>query len=440
MPDAIASPDPARPPPSPQPPPATRSRLWEFDALRGLMLLLMTLTHLPTRFADATGQPLGFVSAAEGFVMLSAFMAGMVYTKREQQEGGELMAKAFWQRAFKIYLVQAALLAFLFSVVALIAVFRHEPAARGLMEFYLENPGTAIVNALLLIYSPPLLDILPMYVIFMVLSPMLLVHGRHYGWTGILALSLVVWFAAQFNIGRAFYDVIALVFGLKVPFPATGAFEMLGWQFLWVLGLWLGARYADGADEPGLAFPRWMIGLALLIFGVCLVWRHAIGQTPFPGEDGLNLMFDKWHLGPLRLLNFMALLVLAMHCGTRWGDRLPRLRPLEVLGTASLPVFCTHLVCALLALALVGAPQPGQPWSLDIAVVLLSFGLMYAVALASNALDRRSARRRQQRRQQGLRQKQAELERELQPTRPADPDPDPRVSAPSPSKSPRVGA
>jgi len=53
-------------------------RRWELDALRGLMLVAMTLTHMPTRFSDPAGQPLGFVSAAEGFVMLSAYMAGSV--------------------------------------------------------------------------------------------------------------------------------------------------------------------------------------------------------------------------------------------------------------------------------------------------------------------------------------------------------------------------
>jgi hypothetical protein len=56
--------------------PEAMKRLWEVDALRGLMLVLMTLTHLPSRLTDPLGQPFGFVSAAEGFVLLSAFMAG----------------------------------------------------------------------------------------------------------------------------------------------------------------------------------------------------------------------------------------------------------------------------------------------------------------------------------------------------------------------------
>ena len=46
----------------------------ELDALRGLFLVWMTLTHLPTRASDLVNQPFGFVSSAEGFVFLSALL------------------------------------------------------------------------------------------------------------------------------------------------------------------------------------------------------------------------------------------------------------------------------------------------------------------------------------------------------------------------------
>src|SRR6266850_5514249 len=49
------------------------------DALRGLMLVIITIDHLPSAFAAFTYQSLGFVSAAEGFVFLSGYVAGMVY-------------------------------------------------------------------------------------------------------------------------------------------------------------------------------------------------------------------------------------------------------------------------------------------------------------------------------------------------------------------------
>jgi hypothetical protein len=44
----------------------------ELDAARGVMLLWMTLTHLPTLISTYANQPFGFVSGAEGFIFLSA--------------------------------------------------------------------------------------------------------------------------------------------------------------------------------------------------------------------------------------------------------------------------------------------------------------------------------------------------------------------------------
>ena len=61
------------------------SRLPELDALRGLMLVGMTLTHLPTQASHYSNQLLGFVSWAEGFVLLSAVLTGRVYGSILQQ-------------------------------------------------------------------------------------------------------------------------------------------------------------------------------------------------------------------------------------------------------------------------------------------------------------------------------------------------------------------
>ncbi len=54
----------------------------ELDALRGLFLVWMTLTHLPTRASEWTNQPFGFLSSAEGFVFLSALLVARIYSKQ----------------------------------------------------------------------------------------------------------------------------------------------------------------------------------------------------------------------------------------------------------------------------------------------------------------------------------------------------------------------
>ena len=374
-------------------------RRHDLDALRGLMLVLMTLTHLPTRFADPLGQPFGFVSAAEGFVMLSGFMAGLVYTGRARRDGVPVMRDAFLKRALKIYGCQAALLLFLFTTVAVIGVMAEQHAVHDLMSFYLLRPKAALVGSLMLIYNPPLLDILPLYIVFMLASPWVLAWGLTRGWGGVLAASTLLWALAQFDFGTWAYGVLQGATGLPVPLRETGSFEMFGWQFLWVFGLYMGAGAARG--EPAPTFPRWIVVFALAYALATLVWRHAVGQVPFGPNEALNAPWDKWHLGPLRLINFFALLVLAMRFGPALMARLPRQRWLELLGAASLPVFCTHLVLVLIALLAVGAPKPERPLAIDAAILLASFAVLTVVAAISGRLDayaaafkaRRAARR-----------------------------------------------
>ena len=375
----------------PTPAPAGVSgRLWQVDALRGLMLVLMTLTHLPTCFGDPAGQPFGYVSAAEGFVLLSAFMAGWVYTRTHRASGAPQMRSAFLKRVLKIYLSQAALLVFLFSAVAVIGLATRQNAVTDLVSFYLGHPVEALAGSLLLVYNPPLLDILPMYILFMLASSLVLVRGLRRGWRGLMIGSVALWIGAQLGLGRALYAAVVSVTGLDIPIAETGAFEILAWQMLWMVGLWLGSRFASTGEK--IRFPRPVIAAAGLIAATGFVWRHAIGQAAFPGNDTLNLLFDKWQLGPLRLLDLFSLVVLATHYAPWLERHLPRVRPLETLGRASLPVFCTHLVIALLALAVLGVPTPGRPVGVDIALLAGSFAVLYAVALVSGRIDAQAAR------------------------------------------------
>ena len=51
------------------------------DALRGLFLMIMAGVHVPTPLSHIFQDPLGCNGAAEGFIFLSACLAGWVYGK-----------------------------------------------------------------------------------------------------------------------------------------------------------------------------------------------------------------------------------------------------------------------------------------------------------------------------------------------------------------------
>ncbi len=171
----------------------------ELDALRGLFLVWMTLTHLPTRLSHLVNQPFGFVSSAEGFVFLSAMLVATLSIHQAAEDSDGVRTK-LWKRAFRIYGYHLVMLAMAFTVVAAFAVHTHRAAIYNLLNFYLAHPVTAIIGSVLLIYCPPLLDILPLYVIFLLLTPSILILAVRQGWNRILLVSGVFWLLAQFGL------------------------------------------------------------------------------------------------------------------------------------------------------------------------------------------------------------------------------------------------
>ena len=93
----------------------------ELDALRGLFLVWMTLTHLPTHFSDLVNQPFGFISSAEGFVFLSALLVARLYIRQAAEDHVSLRTKLF-KRTLRIYSYHLLLLALAFTVAAAFAV------------------------------------------------------------------------------------------------------------------------------------------------------------------------------------------------------------------------------------------------------------------------------------------------------------------------------
>ena len=356
-------------------------RQTELDWLRGLMLVLMTITHLPTWFSSRVGQPFGFVSAAEGFVFLSAYLVGSVYSHIATTRGDDAMRRALWSRALKVYGAHIGLLLFLVWFLVPLATRHGAHAITDLASFYIAQPKVAVVTGLLLAYNPPLLDILPMYVVFLLVSPLVLEFARRHGFGVLLVLSAALWLYAQLGGARHLYGSIAALVDWPVPYSQTGAFAWLAWQLLWLIGLRAGAvRIADvQAQIPQRSWSSWVVCTAALLAAAFFVWRHATGQVPFGSDGALNALFDKWHLGPLRLLNFAVLAVICVH-GRRvlaaWAER----SSIATLGRASLTVFSAHLVVCLAVLATYREDSNPHLGFLDAALLLGTLVTLYAVA------------------------------------------------------------
>ncbi len=361
----------------------------ELDALRGLFLVWMTLTHLPTRFSDFVNQPIGFLSSAEGFVFMSALLVGRIYIRDMMHDEASVHLKLF-KRSLKIYGYHLVMLFLAFTVAATYAAHTHKVALTNLFDFYLAHPGTAIVGSVLLLYCPPLLDILPMYVIFLVFTPLVLSAAVRFGWKKILAASGLVWLGAQFGLRDVAYGFVEHITHLRIPLQETGAFNLFAWQAVWTVGLWLGAELAHNRF-PLRGTPRWVTGVCVVIclffIGVRFGWLgpHLTQQT-------FGLELDKWQIGPLRVLNLLCFSIVFYWLRKYLVKAVSR-EPLLTLGKASLQVFCAHLFFVFVGLALLyGEVEQLHGWT---AIILLCVTFVSLIIVAGREVRKRHAKKNQ---------------------------------------------
>jgi len=348
-----------------------------FDALRGLLLLSMTSNHLPTDLRILTDQGLGIVSSAEGFVFLSGLLAGLVYTRRLWRDGAGRLRTAVWQRARTIYQWHLAAYFGAFLLLAIDAWITgiHSTTSPAL---FADRPLLAMLLGPALLYQPGLLDILPMYCVFVLLLPLVigaLEKGRC--WL-VLGVSFAIWAVVQFLPS---YD------GSVIAPPLNfGFFNLLAWQFLFVSGIVIG--HAKAGNQPLLAPVRPAL-LAAVACGAGFFFCLQHSFIPSLWSDRVfNLMINKQSLGPLRLMSFALVAYLVALAAARF-PRYFAWRPLAMLGRHSLLVVAVQCVSGLLLLAHNGLfATSTSTW----AVTAVAIAVPFAVTAAYERLSGKPAR------------------------------------------------
>ncbi len=369
--------------------PSAPGRRNELDVLRGALLVQMAVTHLPTRLSEYTSQPFGFLSSAEGFVFLSAFLVGSTYSRKLIERGEDYVREKLWKRATKLYAAHVGLLLFLFTIVAAIAVISGRPELRNHLSIYFHSPVRASLAGPLLLYQPPLLDILPMYIVFLALTPLLLTFAAKRAWWPILSVSGLLWLFAQLDGRRLIYNKVSAVVGMPLPLEAFGAFDWFGWQLVWIAGLWFGTRHARRpAGAPARRTVQLIVAAAATVGFV--LWRYHGGF----GVDVNSALADKWHVGAVRVLNFAAVAYVVNHAVLPYlaGLRLRVLALLAMLGRASLVVFTAHVPLCVLSRGLIVNDATPLPLIEEALVVAATLGAMLFVAWRAGPRSPRAAR------------------------------------------------
>lgn len=346
-------------------------RLVSIDFWRGFALLTIFVNHVPGHvLSDYTYRNYGVSDAAELFVLLAGVSAAFAYLR--PMMGGEtaLPLARVLLRAFQLYTAHLALVIVAVMVVGGFVVLTQD--TRILELYHLDIiprwPVESFVGVGLLTFQPAYLNILPLYVVLLLMAPVLLVLARLHPVLA-LAASAGLYLAAQFA-------------GLALPvWPGDGGwyFNPFAWQLLFTCGLVIGAAIDRGWAAPASRTLDLLAGGYLL---ATLTWALA-GKPMLPDlapVPGFLWDLDKVHLAVPRLLHVLALAYCVSRLPVeRWLRRLSGvLGPVMLMGRRSLPVFCAGTVLSLAAQ--VTRPTFDGAVSYDLLILIIGVLVQWLVA------------------------------------------------------------
>jgi hypothetical protein len=290
-----------------------------------------------------------------------------------------------WRRAWQLYVAHIFLFVLFVAEVSYTAATFKNPMYNEEMRVadFLDEPHVAVVKALVLQFQPAFLDILPMYIVMLLIFPLVLVGMRAH-WLLVLIPSALLYLAVQ-------------VFDLGVPaYPAGHEwyFNPLAWQFLFVSGAVLAHLTVRG--EAFSTLLRIVFPIAAAVFTAALVVR--VTWTLHMLWDSVPALLirelwpaDKNNLSPVRLVPFLALVVLVVRLVPSDASFLSSrvARPLVLCGRQSLEIFCLGIL--LSALGHVAISEFASALPLKLAVNAAGIAIMLLTARAMDwyrVLDR----------------------------------------------------
>lgn len=364
---------PAAPPPVRAKAPSGEREL-RLDLFRGLALWLIFVDHVsPDLLSWFTIRSYGFSDAAEIFIFISGYTAALVYGRAMLKSGFVIASARILKRVWQIYAAHLLLFMILVATVSYIAVGLDKPFYAREMEIeeFIRQPGTTMIQAVLLRYRPLNMDVLPLYTLLMFFLPLILLLIR---WRADLALALSV----------GLY-VAAWKFDLYLTTYPHGfwGFNPFAWQMLFVLGAWCSL---GGAKRIGWLMSSpvtlWVACAYLLVaFGITLTWYFPQLNVLVPRwVERLIYPINKTDLDVLRFAHFLALSVIAVRfVPAGWPGLKSRwLRPMILCGQFSLQIFSLGVYLAFAGYFLLMETSAGLV--VHVLVGMLGILIMCAVA------------------------------------------------------------
>jgi hypothetical protein len=351
------------------------------DFWRGFALVTIFINHVPGLWYERlTHRNFSVSDSAELFVFLAGWSLGLLVVRGNKPFDTARLVARLGGRAVTIYAAQILISSLAIAMLAgtayvtgnLLVLEWHNAAA------VFQEPELTHVGLVLLTHQLGYFDILPLYVVLMVLAPVFALIDR-FARPLLVPISFAVYVAA-----------LVVPFTARTwPVPGQWFFNPFTWQLIFVLGFALSRDEGIGhLVRRNIAVIRYFALPIVAITSAMVVFSWFPDPTKLP-EPRLLFLNGKSFLTPIRLVQFLALAaaISATYFLIRKVPWLPEF--LSILGRNSLNVFC---VGSLLSLSgqIIRFLYTGS-FLVDTIVVVCGVGLLWLTAWVSEWRSRQSS-------------------------------------------------
>ncbi len=285
------------------------------DFFRGLAMFIILIAHVPGNWATLyIPARFGFSDATEIFVFCSGMASALAFGKVFRDYG---LGMGTARTLFRVWQVYWAHVGLFLAVAAAMALVNATPWASfdyvGDLNLYpfFDDTQANLIGLLTLTYVPNYFDVLPMYIVILLLMPVIVgLAGLRHGLA--FAAVLVIWAATQAGL-------------LKLPAEPWSDRPWFFNPFGWQLAFFTGFAFMSGW-LPAPPVNRLLIALALAFVVLTVPLAHVPTLYRYPlladWNRAILWLIDKPDFGILRYIHFLALAYLAWVAVGPGGARL----------------------------------------------------------------------------------------------------------------------
>jgi hypothetical protein len=349
------------------------------DFWRGFALVTIFVNHIPgIYYSRFTPVNFSVSDSADLFVFLAGWALRYVVGGATRQTPTRDLVMRLTGRAVTLYAAQTLITMLAIAMLAATALLLDNAL---ILDWHnaatvFQDPVPAHIGLALISHHLGYFDILPLYVVLMLVAPVIAVIDR-YAPNLLLPISLAIY-------------LVALAVPIAIPtWPVEGQwfFNPLAWQLVFVLGFVLAKDDGVGGFARRHIVPIRVVAAVIVAVLAVVMWKNWWPDPTRVPQPTLLFIPNKSYVTPIRLIQFLAVVAvfsLFYPYIQRASKRLAAF--LSMLGRNSLEVFC---VASLLSLAAQIARFAYRGHiGVDTAVVIIGVSIMALTAWLAEWRDR----------------------------------------------------